>query len=225
MAATVSAWAKPGAWALDSEENETELLQQHKQDADAANGHSNGAETTEFPSLAAAAAKKTKKKKGQTLSLQEFTTYGAPKPSAAQPKGLTPDELLVLPTGPRQRSAEELDRNKLGGGFRSYGGGMRDEQPRRQGSFNRSLIVNLCPLGLMKLMIGVRGRSRLLIMGLRGGTGEKEGGFSRIRNRGQMKLIIGRRTKVLFPRSLGDMRGEGVSGWNLVMVVQIQVIG
>ncbi|KAK4401431.1 Eukaryotic translation initiation factor 4B3 [Sesamum angolense] len=137
MAATVSAWAKPGAWALDSEENETELLQQQKEDADAANGHSNGAETTEFPSLAAAAAKKTKKKKAQTLSLQEFTTYGAAKPSAAQPKGLTPDELLVLPTGPRQRSAEELDRNKLGGGFRSYGGGMRDEQPRRQGSFNR----------------------------------------------------------------------------------------
>ncbi|KAL0334617.1 UNVERIFIED_CONTAM: Eukaryotic translation initiation factor 4B3, partial [Sesamum radiatum] len=121
MAATVSAWAKPGAWALDSEENETELLQQQKEDADAANGHSNGAETTEFPSLAAAAAKKTKKKKAQTLSLQEFTTYGAAKPSAAQPKGLTPDELLVLPTGPRQRSAEELDRNKLGGGFRSYG--------------------------------------------------------------------------------------------------------
>ncbi|KAI3446221.1 hypothetical protein Pfo_002886 [Paulownia fortunei] len=137
MAATVSAWSKPGAWALDSEENETELLQQHKEDAAAANGHSNGRETADYPSLAAAAATKTKKKKPQTLSLQEFTTYGVARPAATEPKGLTTDELLVLPTGPRQRSAEELDRNKLGGGFRSYGGGMRDEQPRRQGSFNR----------------------------------------------------------------------------------------
>ncbi|KAL0383978.1 UNVERIFIED_CONTAM: Eukaryotic translation initiation factor 4B3 [Sesamum radiatum] len=161
MAATVSAWAKPGAWALDSEENETELLQQHKQDADAANGHSNGAETTEFPSLAAAAAKKTKKKKGQTLSLQEFTTYGAAKPSAAQPKGLTPDELLVLPTGPRQRSAEELDRNKLGGGFRSYGGGMRDEQPRRQGSFNRESNREFVPSRADETDDWAAGRSRL----------------------------------------------------------------
>ncbi|KAK6159562.1 hypothetical protein DH2020_006876 [Rehmannia glutinosa] len=137
MAATVSAWAKPGAWALDVEENETELLEQRKEDAAAVNGNSKGVETADFPSLRAAAATKTKKKKPQTLSLQEFATFGAAKPAAAQPKGLTPDELMALPTGPRQRSAEELDRNKLGGGFRSYGGGMRDEQPRRQGSFNR----------------------------------------------------------------------------------------
>ncbi|KAG8368141.1 hypothetical protein BUALT_Bualt15G0014200 [Buddleja alternifolia] len=134
MAATMSAWSKPGAWALDSEENETELLQQHQEDKAAVNGHSNGGEKADFPSLSAAAATKTKKKKAQTLSLQEFTTY---KPAAAQQKGLTHQELLALPTGPRERSAEELDRNKLGGGFRSYGGGMRDEQPRRQGSFNR----------------------------------------------------------------------------------------
>lgn len=128
----MSAWAKPGAWALDAEENESELIQQKKEDeAAAANGHS---ETADFPSLSAA---KTKKKKKQVLSLQEFTTYSAAKPAAYQSKGLTADELMALPTGPRERSAEELDRNKLGGGFRSYGGGMRDEQPRRQGSFNR----------------------------------------------------------------------------------------
>ncbi|KAL1563924.1 eukaryotic translation initiation factor 4B3-like [Salvia divinorum] len=133
MAATVkTAWAKPGAWALDAEENETELLQQQKEDTEAAtNGHS---ERADFPSLAAA---KTKKKKKQVLSLQEFTTYSAAKPAAFQAKGLTADELMALPTGPRERTAEELDRSKLGGGFRSYGGGMRDEQPRRQGSFNR----------------------------------------------------------------------------------------
>ncbi|KAL3814050.1 hypothetical protein ACJIZ3_015318 [Penstemon smallii] len=139
MAAIASPWAKPGAWALDSEENEEELLQQHKEDATAANGQANGNEKADFPSLATAAATKTKKKKPQTISLQEFTTYGAAKAAkaAAQPKGLTPEEMLVLPTGPRERSADELDRNKLGGGFRSYGGGMRDEQPRRQGGFNR----------------------------------------------------------------------------------------
>ncbi|PIM97930.1 hypothetical protein CDL12_29592 [Handroanthus impetiginosus] len=138
MAATVSAWAKPGAWALDAEENETELLQQHKEDkAAAVNGHSNGGDTADFPSLAIAAATKTKKKKPQKLSLQEFTSYSN--------KPATPDELLVLPTGPRERSAEELDRNKLGGGFRSYGGGMRDEQPRRQGSFNRETNREFVP--------------------------------------------------------------------------------
>ncbi|KAL7125461.1 hypothetical protein ABFS83_14G119000 [Erythranthe nasuta] len=133
MAATVSAWGKPGAWALDSEENESELLQAQKEDSSAANGD----EKSDYPSLSAAATSKTKKNKPQKLSFQEFSTYSAPKP-AAQTKGLTHDELIHLPTGPRERSAEELDRNKLGGGFRSYGGGGgRDEQPRRQGSFNR----------------------------------------------------------------------------------------
>lgn len=133
MAAVVSAWAKPGGWALDSEENEAELLQQHNQDV----ATNKGADTADFPSLSAATSTKTKKKKPQTLSLQEFSTYGAAKPAQSEaPKGLTPDELLLLPTGPRQRSSEELERNKLGGGFKSYGG-YRDEQPRRQGSFNR----------------------------------------------------------------------------------------
>ncbi|KAL8540108.1 hypothetical protein ACS0TY_001629 [Phlomoides rotata] len=132
MAATVSAWSKPGAWALDAEENETELLQQRKED-----DVSHGGETADFPSLSAAATTKPKKKKSQALSLKEFAAHGTGKTAAAQHKGLTADELFALPTGPRERTAEELDRNKLGGGFRSYGGGARDEQPRRQGSFNR----------------------------------------------------------------------------------------
>ncbi|GER50285.1 glutamyl-tRNA(Gln) amidotransferase subunit A [Striga asiatica] len=143
MAATVSAWAKPGAWALDAEENETELLSQHREDAAAAiNGRSNTGGAADFPSLSAAAAvtKTKKKKKPQTVSLQEFV-----KPEATQPKGLTQDELLALPTGPRQRTAEELDRNKLGGGFRSYGVGIRDEQPRRQGGFNREADREFAP--------------------------------------------------------------------------------
>ncbi|TKY67692.1 Plant specific eukaryotic initiation factor 4B [Spatholobus suberectus] len=141
MAATVSAWSKPGAWALDSEEHEAELLQQNPND-DATKP------LADFPSLAVAAAAKPKKKKAQTYSLAEFTA----KPDAA----FADQDPVVLPTGPRQRTAEELDRdrNRLGGGFRSYGdrphrnsaagdessnsrwGSSRvSDEPRRNGAF------------------------------------------------------------------------------------------
>ncbi|GER26621.1 ACT domain-containing family protein [Striga asiatica] len=43
----------------------------------------------------------------------------------------------ALPTGTRQRTAEELNRKKLDGGFRSNGVGIRYEQPRRHEIFNR----------------------------------------------------------------------------------------
>ncbi|KAJ9132734.1 hypothetical protein P3X46_033571 [Hevea brasiliensis] len=118
MAATVSSpWGKPGAWA---EEHEDELRQQQldsPHNTDAFSGES------EFPSLAAAAAnKQPRKKKNQTLSLAEFATYGSAKPSQpTQSRGLTHEDLLNLPTGPRQRSAEELERARLSGGFKSYG--------------------------------------------------------------------------------------------------------
>ncbi|KAE9616450.1 putative plant specific eukaryotic initiation factor 4B [Lupinus albus] len=136
MAATVSAWSKPGAWALDSEENEAQLLQPQPAQST----------VSDFPSLAVAAATKPKKKKPQTLSLSEFT--------AKSDQDLN---LLSLPTAPRQRTAEELerDRSHLGGGFRSYGdrpgrnsasggddgsnsrwGSSRvSDEPRRNGSF------------------------------------------------------------------------------------------
>ncbi|XP_014518925.1 eukaryotic translation initiation factor 4B3 [Vigna radiata var. radiata] len=137
MAATVSAWSKPGAWAIDSEEHEAELLQQNPtQDT--------VKPLADFPSLAVAAATKPKKKKAQTYSLAEFTA----KPDTA----FADQDPVVLPTGPRQRTAEELDRTRLGGGFRSYGdrpnrnssgedsssrwGSSRvSDEPRRNGSF------------------------------------------------------------------------------------------
>ncbi|GAB4838486.1 hypothetical protein Ancab_028030 [Ancistrocladus abbreviatus] len=121
MAATVSSvWAKPGAWAQDSEEHEDELKQEIH---DSQPNLTPEPPSSDFPSLATAAATKTgKKKKGQTLSLADFATYAAAPPSQ-QSRRLTHDELLVLPTGPRQRTAEELDRTRLGGGFRNYGGG------------------------------------------------------------------------------------------------------
>ncbi|KAI9086931.1 hypothetical protein K1719_031092 [Acacia pycnantha] len=70
MAAPVSAWAKPGAWALDFKKHEAELLQQKDKD-----------DTSQFPSLSVAAATKPKKKKAQPISLADFTTYGGPKQS------------------------------------------------------------------------------------------------------------------------------------------------
>ncbi|PHT41871.1 hypothetical protein CQW23_20725 [Capsicum baccatum] len=151
MAATVSAWAKPGAWALESEEHESELQKEEPVKVD---NHSNGGSAgglADFPSLAAAATTKTKKKKPQTLSLQEFSTYSGPKQSqsAAATKGLTPEEALMLPTAPRERSAEELDNSRLGGGFRSYGydrqGRGSGDEPRRQGGFRRDSDREIAP--------------------------------------------------------------------------------
>ncbi|XP_057966608.1 eukaryotic translation initiation factor 4B3 [Malania oleifera] len=168
MAATLSPWAKPGAWALDSEEHEAELQKEERGTG------SSGTPATDFPSLAAAAATKTsKKKKGQTLSLAEFSTGVSVAPGSArsaQPSpgvGLTPDEMLSLPTGPRQRTAEELDRSRLGGGFRSYGSNGYDsgrsrysngddspnsrwgprvsDETRRQGGFGRDANKDLMP--------------------------------------------------------------------------------
>ncbi|CAN4112528.1 unnamed protein product [Withania somnifera] len=153
MAATLSAWAKPGAWALDSEEHDSELQKEESMKVD---NHSNGGGAralSDFPSLAAAASTKTKKKKPQTVSLQEFSTYGAAKhsqsASAAATKGLTPEEVLMLPTGPRERSAEELDQSRLGGGFRSYGydrqGRGSSDESRRTGGFRRDADRETAP--------------------------------------------------------------------------------
>uniref|UniRef100_A0A1D1YA49 Eukaryotic translation initiation factor 4H n=1 Tax=Anthurium amnicola TaxID=1678845 RepID=A0A1D1YA49_9ARAE len=131
MAATASAWGKPGAWALASEEHEAmEMAPQQEAAAAAAEP------SADFPSLAAAAAatKTSKKKKGQTVSLAEFNSGGSAKfqvrssstHGSAASKGLTPDELLMLPTGPRERTAEELERgNSRGFGYSSHGGGGR----------------------------------------------------------------------------------------------------
>ncbi|KAG2703193.1 hypothetical protein I3760_06G126900 [Carya illinoinensis] len=157
MAATVSPWAKPGAWALDSEEQDAELQQQQQNHDQPISGIPTEP-LPDFPSLSAAAATKPKKKKGQTLSHADFISMPTrTSHPLQQPQGLTPEEFLALPSGPRQRSAEELeqDRHRLGGGFRSYGsnnngryssgddsnsrwGSSRvSDEPRRNGSFNR----------------------------------------------------------------------------------------
>ncbi|PAN38707.1 hypothetical protein PAHAL_7G191100 [Panicum hallii] len=118
------AWGGVGAWALDAERAEEE---EHERAAALPAPEPAGGAAS-FPSLAEAAAagggKSKKKNKGTTLSLSEFTTYGAVaaqrRAAPVEPRGLTPEEMMMLPSGPRERSAEELDRSR---GFRSYGGG------------------------------------------------------------------------------------------------------
>ncbi|KAG6521675.1 hypothetical protein ZIOFF_018800 [Zingiber officinale] len=150
MASSVSAWAKPGAWALDAEQQEASMARED--DADASLLLQQQPPQQEFPSLAAAASSKTskKKKKAQPISFAEFATgkpvtrgTGGRPASSSSSKGLTPDELILLPTGPRERSAEELDRSSSRGfGYSSYGsGGARsravsgeDPNPTRWGS-------------------------------------------------------------------------------------------
>ncbi|KAF8703470.1 hypothetical protein HU200_032277 [Digitaria exilis] len=117
-------WGGVGAWALDAERAEEEEREQ----ASAIPAPEPAGGAASFPSLREAAAatggKSKKKTKGTTVSLSEFNTYGAAavqrRAAAVEPKGLTPEEMMMLPTGPRERSAEELDRSR---GFRSYGGG------------------------------------------------------------------------------------------------------
>ncbi|KAI3989018.1 hypothetical protein MKX01_033054 [Papaver californicum] len=155
MATTVSAWAKPGAWALEAEENDAAevLIQQQEKEKEKSKifqfRHQQKEEQqplSDFPSLSAAVAAKTKKKKAVPISLSEFQTGSSiNKNSSSQPaaKGLTTDELLSLPTGPRERTSEELERGsgRLGGGFRSYGnnreGGSDESRGGRSGGFNR----------------------------------------------------------------------------------------
>ncbi|XP_058090966.1 eukaryotic translation initiation factor 4B3-like isoform X2 [Magnolia sinica] len=156
--ATVSAWGKPGAWALDSEEQEAkDHILQEQQLKDRENelfldsSESTQQPLADFPSLAAAVTTKpSKKKKSQPVSLSEFTigkqvTHGSGKTtSSLLTKGLTPDEQLLLPTGPRQRTAEELERSssRIGGAFNSYSSSgprrypTEDQAPRRNNTIN-----------------------------------------------------------------------------------------
>ncbi|KAJ8513709.1 hypothetical protein OPV22_004143 [Ensete ventricosum] len=140
MAASVSAWAKPGAWALDAEEHEATMT---KGDENAS--LETAQQQQDFPSLAASAVSKTpkKKKKAQSVSLAEFTTgrpvsHGAAGRLSSSSKGLTSDELLLLPTGPRERSAEELERSSSRGFGYGYGARGRasgeDTNPTRWGT-------------------------------------------------------------------------------------------
>ncbi|KAM2334021.1 hypothetical protein ACFXTH_011624 [Malus domestica] len=98
-------WRGAGAWAADAELADAEELAAAAQ-----------AESQSFPSLKEASSAKPKKKK---MSLSEF--YNASSTPASNRVGLTPDEMMRLPTGPKERSAEDMQYGRLGGGFSSYG--------------------------------------------------------------------------------------------------------
>ncbi|KAM0940831.1 putative plant specific eukaryotic initiation factor 4B [Dioscorea sansibarensis] len=131
-------WGGVGAWALDAERAEAE--EQERAASEASNPPVlAGQPAQSFPSLKEAASTKSKKKKTPTMTLAEFNTGAYPGPGggrrdvAIEPKGLTHDEMLRLPTGPRERSADEIEQGRLGGGFRSYGHGGG---PRGGGAFS-----------------------------------------------------------------------------------------
>ncbi|OVA20823.1 Plant specific eukaryotic initiation factor 4B [Macleaya cordata] len=115
-------WGGIGAWAAEAERAEAE--EKERQISYAANSQTG--ESQSFPSLKEAATAKPKKKK-TTMTLSEFTvgTYvgpgGARRDLSSESKGLTTEEMLRLPTGPKERSPEEMEVGRLGGGFRSYG--------------------------------------------------------------------------------------------------------
>lgn len=109
-----------GAWAAEAERAEAE----EKEAAAAAAAAGSKADSQSFPSLKDAVKEKPKKKK---MTLSEFATmgtYSAPGGGSrgASQSGLTPNEMMMLPSGPRERSAEEMQYGgRIGGGFQSYG--------------------------------------------------------------------------------------------------------
>ncbi|KAG0448548.1 hypothetical protein HPP92_027776 [Vanilla planifolia] len=155
MAMATSAWAKPGAWALESEEHASMERENGSNDFPSLDSAISDP-SADFPSLTSASASKTsKKKKSQTVSLAEFAggkpvSHGAAarsRPSEnLSSKGLTAEEALLLPTGPRERSSEELERSSRGFGYSSYGngGGRRMDGPgtRVSGDEPRRNLLN-----------------------------------------------------------------------------------
>lgn len=108
-----------GSWAAEAERAEAE----ERESATAA------APVAAFPSLKEAVSAKPKKKK---MTLSEFNDLTSGPSASIGSTRLTPDELLQLPTGPKQRSPDEFaGGSRLGGGFSNYGDDRRG--PRRSG--------------------------------------------------------------------------------------------
>ncbi|GLT86539.1 hypothetical protein SLE2022_046730 [Rubroshorea leprosula] len=108
-----------GAWAAEAEREEEE--ERVAAAAAAAGGIASNADSQSFPSLKDAVKEKPKKKK-MTLSEFNMGTYSSPGGGrGGEYNRLTPDEMMLLPTRPKERSAEEMQYGRLGGGFSSYG--------------------------------------------------------------------------------------------------------
>ncbi|KAH6825272.1 hypothetical protein C2S53_006996 [Perilla frutescens var. hirtella] len=117
-----------GAWAAEAEREEAEQREaEEKAAADAA-----AAPPASYPSLKESVSTAKQKKKTK-MTLQQFNMQQSP--SAPSRAGLTPEEMLRLPTGPKERSADEMQYGRLGGGFSNYGsragsGGSNTGRPR-----------------------------------------------------------------------------------------------
>lgn len=110
-----------GDWAAEAERAEEE----EKARAAAADS----APPEAFPSLSeSVVAKPRKKKQQQTFTISEFTfgksvSHGSRTRAISDSRGLTTQEMMMLPTGPRDRSGEEALHGGLGGAFPDYRGG------------------------------------------------------------------------------------------------------
>ncbi|CAN0896295.1 Eukaryotic translation initiation factor 4B1 [Linum grandiflorum] len=137
-------WGNIGTWAAEAEREEQEMA--------ATAAAAPPPDTKSYPSLREAVTTKPKKKK---MSLNEFYSVSAANTSAArQSKGLTPDEMVRLPTGPRERGPDEMQQPRGfnsygsreeysgggGGGRRQYGGGYDDDQRRGGGGLGSSRV-------------------------------------------------------------------------------------
>ncbi|KAM3358641.1 eukaryotic translation initiation factor 4B2 [Capsicum galapagoense] len=132
-----SPWGNIGAWAAEAERAEAEEKEQAAAEAAAAAAAARpggaGNNTQSFPSLKEAV--NTKQKKKTKMSLQEFTMQSSYAHTGGSGSGstsrLTPEEMLRLPTGPKERSAEEMQYGRLGGGFSNYGSRSMGPPPGR----------------------------------------------------------------------------------------------
>ncbi|PIN22933.1 hypothetical protein CDL12_04342 [Handroanthus impetiginosus] len=109
-----SPWRNIGDWAAESERAEAEEREAAEKEAAAQPPPS-------FPSLKEAVSTTAKQKKKTKMTLQEFNMQQSPHFGSDASRGLTPEEMLRLPTGPKERSPEEMQQGRLGGGFSNYG--------------------------------------------------------------------------------------------------------
>ncbi|CAA7061660.1 unnamed protein product [Microthlaspi erraticum] len=102
-----------GAWADEAERADEEQAAE-------ATATAAPADVQSFPSLKDAVNNTKSKKKKNKMTLSEFASgaYTAPAAAGRNSVGLTQQEILQLPTGPRQRSEDEMQQGR---GFSSYG--------------------------------------------------------------------------------------------------------
>eukprot|EP00250_Pteridium_aquilinum_P015006 c22323_g1_i1 orf=46-2157(+) len=127
-----------GAWAAEAEREEAE----EKERAAVAAAAAAAAPMEAFPPLGESASAKPKKKKPQTFSLAELTigksvAHGSRSRTMSDSRGLTTQEMMSLPTGPRDRSGEEEQRGALGGAFRDYRDYNREDRDQNRPGYER----------------------------------------------------------------------------------------